>query len=128
MHNNKFAKLFFVSAIITIFLASCGSDLSEGRATELVNLNYKQQNTMEGAGTWLIDSVIIHSISRIEDDTAGGYRVVAYINGLYKLPVIEDAPQGYTESFFDTLQFVARKTPNNVWMADDWTIIGSRHE
>jgi hypothetical protein len=27
----------------------------------------------------------------------------------------------------DTLQFVARKS-NKVWVADDWTIIGSRHE
>jgi len=128
MHNNKFVRLFFVSAIITTFLASCNSGLKEDRASELVRLNYKQQNTMEGAGTWLIDSVIIHSISPVENDTAGSYRVVAYINGLYKLPVIEDAPQGYTESFFDTLQFIARKTPNKVWMADDWTIIGSRHE
>ena len=82
---------------------------------------------MRGEGNWLLDSVVVDEIARLENDSLTAYRVVAHTTGLYELPVIEDVPAGYTERFFDTLQFIARKY-DNVWMADDWTIIGSRHE
>ncbi|MBC7850211.1 MAG: hypothetical protein H7Y31_10770 [Chitinophagaceae bacterium] len=119
-----FGLILVVSACLGV---SCGSGLDKQRATELIRLNYKQQNTTEGAGTWLIDSVQIHEIERVKDDTLNNYRVLAYISGLFKLPVMEDAPQGYTERFYDTLQFFARKK-KEVWTAHDWTIIGARHE
>jgi hypothetical protein len=120
----RFGIVFLVALL---FLSSCGPQLSEQRAIELVRLNYKQQNTTEGAGTWLIDSIAINNIEKIGLDSIGTYKVTAYVNGLYKLPVMEDAPQGYTEKFFDTVQFFARKS-GKAWMADDWVIVGSRHE
>ena len=82
---------------------------------------------MEGAGTWFVDSVVVDKITRIKKDSLIAFRVIAHTTGLYRLPVIEDAPSGYTERFRDTLQFIARKY-DKVWMADDWTITGSRHE
>jgi hypothetical protein len=110
-----------------IFIGSCGEKLSELRAIELIRLNYKQQSTMDGAGTWLIDSIIVDKTTRLKDDSMIAFKVTARITGIYQVPVIEDAPSGYSERFLDTLQFVARKS-NKVWVADDWTIIGSRHE
>lgn len=110
-----------------IFFYSCGSSLSDQRAIELIHLNYKQQSTTEGAGTWLLDSVVIDNILAIAKDSLPAYRVTAYTRGIYTLPVMENTPEGYSERFYDTLQFTARKN-NKVWMADDWTIIGSRHE
>jgi hypothetical protein len=110
-----------------IFICSCGEKLSEVRAIELIRLNYKQQSTTDGAGTWLIDTIIVDKSIRLEDDSLLAFKVTARITGIYQVPLIEDAPAGYSERFLDTLQFVARKF-NNVWMADDWTIIGSRHE
>lgn len=82
---------------------------------------------MGGEGTWFLDSVVVDKITRTINDSLIAFRVIAHTSGLYKLPVIEDAPSGYTERFRDTLQFIARKY-DKVWMADDWTIIGSRHE
>jgi len=113
--------------LMMIFLCSCGEKLSELRTIELIRLNYKQLSTTKYAGTWLIDSIIVDKTIRLEDDSLLAYKVTARITGIYQVPVIEDAPSGYSERFLDTLQFVARKF-NNVWMADDWTIIGSRHE
>jgi hypothetical protein len=110
-----------------ICLCSCGEKLSELRTIELIRLNYKQLSTTKYAGTWLIDSIIVDKTIRLEDDSLLAYKVTARITGIYQVPVIEDAPSGYSERFLDTLQFVARKF-NNVWMADDWTIIGSHHE
>ena len=114
--------------LLMIFIFSCrGEDLSELRAIELIRLNYKQQSTTDGAGKWLIDSIIVDKRIKLKDDSLLAYQVTARITGIYQVPVIEDAPNGYSEHFLDTLQFVARKY-NNVWMADDWTIIGARHE
>ncbi len=113
--------------LMMIFICSCGEDLSELRAIELIRLNYKQQSTTDGAGTWLIDSIIVDKRTKLKEDSLLAYQVTARITGIYQVPVIEDAPSGYSERFLDTLQFVARKF-KNVWMADDWTIIGSRHE
>ena len=113
--------------LMMIFICSCGEKLSEVRAIELIRLNYKQQSTTDGAGTWLIDTIIVDKSIRLEDDSLLAFKVTARITGIYQVPLIEDAPAGYSERFLDTLQFVARKF-NNVWMADDWTIIGSRHE
>lgn len=118
---------FGIVFLSVLFFCSCADTLSDARAIELIRLNYKQQNTTEGAGTWLIDSVNVFSKTTIKGDSVPAYKVTAYINGLYKVPVMEDAPQGYAEKFFDTLQFVARKF-NKVWLADDWTIVGSKHE
>ena len=110
----------------TFFLFSCGPQLKEDRAIELIRLNYKQQNTTDGAGTWLLDSVLVDHIETIQGDTAC-YLVTARINGLYKLPQIEDAPFGATERFWDTLQFKACLS-GKIWKAKDWVIIGARHE
>ena len=110
----------------TFFLISCGPQLKEDRAIELIRLNYKQQNTTDGAGTWLLDSVLVDHIETIKGDTAC-FLVTARINGLYKLPQIEDAPFGATERFWDTLQFKACLS-GKIWKAKDWVIIGARHE
>lgn len=110
----------------TFFLFSCGTQLKEDRAIELIRLNYKQQNTTYGAGTWLLDSVLVDRIEAIKGDTAC-FLVTARINGLYKLPQIEDAPFGATERFWDTLQFNACLS-GKIWKAKDWVIIGARHE
>lgn len=118
-----FGILFFTG----LFFGSCGASLDEKRAIELIRLNYKQQNSIGGEGTWFLDSVVVDKITRTINDSLIAFRVIAHTSGLYKLPVIEDAPSGYTERFRDTLQFIARKY-DKVWMADDWTIIGSRHE
>lgn len=113
--------------LIVVLMSSCADKLSDARAIELIRLNYKQQNSTEGAGTWLIDSVFVNNKLAMKGDTVPAFKVTAYISGIYKVPVIEDAPQGFSEKFYDTLQFVARKF-NKVWMADDWTVIGSKHE
>jgi len=116
-----------IAFLMMIFICSCGEKLSEVKAIELIRLNYKQLSTTEHAGKWLIDSIIVDKRIKLEDDSMVAYTVTARITGIYQVPVIEDAPEGYSERFLDTLQFVARKF-NNVWMADNWTIIGSRHE
>ncbi len=108
------------------FLFACGPKLKEDRAVELIRLNYKQQNNTEGAGTWLLDSVQIDKIEPVKGDTLC-YNVTARINGLYKLPQIEDAPFGATERFWDTLQFKACAM-GKVWKASDFIIVGARHE
>jgi hypothetical protein len=125
--SGKRHLLIVLCGAVMIFVLNSCRGLSEDRAIELVRLNYRQQNTMHGAGNWLLDTVEIHEISAIKDDSVTAYRVLAYTRGLYSLPVIEDAPRGFTEQFFDTVQFTARKA-NKIWMADDWVIIGSRHE
>ena len=109
------------------FCSSCSNKLSEERAIELIRLNYKQQSGMEGAGKWLLDSVEVGKITDIPGDSIIQYKVVAYTKGIYTLPVLEDTPEGYSELFYDTVQFIARQN-GKVWMSDDWTIIGSRHE
>ena len=108
-------------------MCSCAEKLSEVRTIELIRLNYKQLSTTEHAGKWLIDSIIVDKTIRLEDDSMLAYQVTARVTGIYQVPVIEDSPSGHSERFLDTLQFVARKF-NNVWMADNWTITGSRHE
>ena len=124
----RFRTYYWPGIVFSVLLfCSCAEKLDESRAIELIRLNYKQQSTTDGAGVWLLDTVVVDKMIRIKSDSVPTYQVTAQISGLYKLPNIEDAPAGYTERFFDTLQFVARKY-NKVWMADDWTIIGSRHE
>ena len=124
----RFRTFYWPGIVFSVLLFySCTEKLSDTRAIELIRLNYKQQSTTDGAGVWLLDTVVVDKMVRMESDSLPTYQVTAQISGLYKLPVIEDAPSGYTERFFDTLQFVARKY-NKVWMAHDWTIIGSRHE
>ena len=110
----------------TFFLGACGPELKEDRAIELIRLNYKQQNSTEGAGTWLLDSVVVDHIDPLKTDSAC-FIVTARINGLYKLPQIEDAPFGATERFWDTLQFKACAF-GKVWKASEFVIIGARHE
>lgn len=110
----------------TFFLVACGPALKEDRAIELIRLNYKQQNNTEGAGTWLLDSVVVDHIEPLETDS-GCFIVVAHINGLYKLPQIEDAPFGATERFWDTLQFKACAIGKG-WKASSFVIMGARHE
>ena len=122
-------RAFYWSGIVfsVLLFYSCTEKLSDTRAIELIRLNYKQQSTTDGAGVWLLDTVVVDKMIRNKSDSQLTYQVTARVSGLYKLPVIEDAPAGYTERFFDTIQFVAHKY-NKVWMAHDWTIIGSRHE
>jgi hypothetical protein len=123
----KTPKKFRACWFGTLFLlAACGNRLSDNRATELVRLNYRQQSLTEGAGSWLLDTVEIHSVVKIPD-TITQYKVTAYTRGIYSLPVIEDAPRGAREIFYDTVQFIARKT-DKVWSTRSWTIVGSRHE
>ena len=105
---------------------SAKNELEKQRAEELVRLNYKQQNTTENAGHWTVYEVFIDSIIRVNKDTSI-YKVFARTNGDYKLPEIEDNPGNYTEKFYDTLQFTARKD-DQFWMASDWIILGARHE
>ena len=112
---------------VVILFYSCGTSLGDQRAIELIRLNYKQQSGMEGAGKWLLDSVEVGKITDIPGDSIIQYKVVAYTKGIYTLPVLEDTPEGYSELFYDTVQFIARQN-GKVWMSDDWTIIGSRHE
>ena len=119
-------KWFGAFFLLSTFFFACGKSLSDQRAIELVRLNYRQQSTTEGAGTWLIDTVEIYKMTKLKDSVPS-FAVTAFTRGLYKLPIIEDAPAGYTEKFFDTVQFVARQF-NKVWLADDWVIIGSKHE
>ncbi|MCP2936646.1 hypothetical protein NK983_28575, partial [Salmonella enterica subsp. enterica serovar Typhimurium] len=68
-------RVGIVFLVALLFLSSCGPQLSEQRAIELVRLNYKQQNTTEGAGTWLIDSIAINNIEKIGLDSIGTYKV-----------------------------------------------------
>ncbi len=105
-------------------LASCTGKPSESRATELIRLNYRQQSLTAGEGKWLLDSIFIDKIDKIKGDT---FRIEARINGIYELPVIEDAPQGARENFHDTVEFKAWKQ-GTIWMAEDWLILGSSHE
>ena len=108
-------------------MVSCGEKLEEKRAAELVRLNYRQQSTQEGAGNWLVDTVRIQSITKLPSDSIPQFRVIAIANGLYQFPLAEGTPSHYTETFLDTLQFVARKN-GKIWLADDWTVIGSTNE
>lgn len=111
--------------IILLFLSACGVSLSDERAIELVRLNYKQQNSIEGAGTWLLDTVIIAETKKLPGDTC--ILVQANVSGLYKLPVMEDTPAETFERFKDTIQFKACKW-GKIWKGDDWVIMGSTHE
>lgn len=125
MHN--YLKKFRACWFGTLFLlTACGEKLSDNRAIELVRLNYRQQSLTEGAGSWLLDTVEIHKVEKIPDSLPQ-YKVTAYTRGIYSLPVIEDAPRGAREIFYDTIQFIARKT-NQSWSARSWIVVGSRHE
>lgn len=118
----------FLCLLPLLILIACSekNGLEKQRAEELVRLNYKQQNGVDGAGHWTVYEVFIDSIIRINKDTPV-YKIFAHTNGDYKLPEIEDHPGNYIEKFYDTLQFTARKS-NNVWLASDWIILGARHE
>ena len=59
-----FGILFFTG----LCFGSCGASLDDERAIELIRLNYKQQNSMEGAGTWFVDSVVVDKITSIKKD------------------------------------------------------------
>lgn len=129
---NKLPSFRFLFGTGTLFLmlslfSACGEKLTEKRAAELVRLNYRQQSTQEGAGNWLVDTVEIKSIVRIKPDSLEAYRVIAVANGLYQFPLAEGSPSKYTESFLDTLQFIARKK-GQLWSADDWTVTGASNE
>ena len=126
MHISRSNRFRILLGFGIFFLLSCGPKLKEDRAIELIRLNYKQQNNTEGAGTWLLDSVQIDKIEPIQTDSAC-YRVTARINGLYKLPQIEDAPFGATEKFWDTVQFKACPF-GKAWKASEFVIVGARHE
>jgi hypothetical protein len=129
---NKLPRFRFLFGIGTLFLmlsllSACAEKLTEKRAAELVRLNYRQQSTQEGAGNWLVDTVQIESIVRIKPDSLEVYRVIAIANGLYQFPLAEGSPSKYTETFLDTLQFIARKK-GKLWSADDWTVTGASNE
>jgi len=123
MWFKKMKKLLPVIIALAV-LASCTGKPSESRATELIRLNYRQQSLTAGEGKWLLDSIFIDKIDKIKGDT---FRIEARINGIYELPVIEDAPQGARENFHDTVEFKAWKQ-GKIWMAEDWLILGSSHE
>lgn len=123
MWFKKMKKLLPVIIALAV-LASCTGKPSESRATELIRLNYRQQSLTAGEGKWLLDSIFIDKIDKIKGDT---FRIEARINGIYELPVIEDAPQGARENFHDTVEFKAWKQ-GTIWMAEDWLILGSSHE
>ena len=128
----KLSRFRFLFGIGTLFLmiclfSSCGEKLSENRAAELVRLNYRQQSTQEGAGNWLVDTVQIKSIVRIKSDSLVAFKVTAIANGLYQFPLVEGSPSKYTETFLDTLQFIARRK-GKLWSADDWTVTGASNE
>lgn len=127
--NKKYIPTFrtCIGFGILFLLTACGAKLSDERAVELIRLNYRQQSTVEGAGKWLLDSVIIDQIENIPGDTSIKCKVLAHTTGLYRVPSIEDAPHGLTEAFSDTLTFVATKI-NKIWKAGDWVIVGARHE
>lgn len=111
-------------SIFLLALVACTGKPSESRATELIRLNYRQQSLTAGEGKWLLDSIFIDKVDKIKGDT---FRIEARINGIYELPVIEDAPQGAREQFHDTVEFKAWKQ-GKIWMAEDWLILGSSHE
>jgi len=119
-------KYITLLPILVLIACTAKPELEKLRAEELVRLNYKQQNNTDGAGHWTVYEVVIDSIIQTNKDTPT-FKVFAHTNGDYKLPEIEDHPGNYTEKFYDTLQFTARKS-NNVWMATDWIILGARHE
>lgn len=119
-------KFLCLLPLLTLIACSEKNELEKQRAEELVRLNYKQQNGVDGAGHWTVYEVFIDSIIPISKDTPT-FKVFAHTNGDYKLPQIEDHPGNYTEKFYDTLQFTARKS-NNVWLASDWIVLGARHE
>lgn len=125
----RFRFLFGIGILflITSLFSACKEKLSENRAAELVRLNYRQQSTQEGAGNWLVDTVQIKSIVRIKSDSLEAFRVTAVANGLYQFPLAEGSPSRYTETFLDTLQFIARKK-GKLWSADDWTVTGASNE
>lgn len=123
--SDRIVRKEFGTFLLLLFLVSCGPRLSEQRAIELIRLNYKQQNSTAGAGTWLLDTVIVDEKKKLPGDSC--YLVEAHISGLYKLPVMEDTPEGTMEKFHDTLQFKACKW-GKIWKAYDWVIIGSTHE
>lgn len=131
MNNLKTRRQFFSKSwivVLSIFLVSaCGERLTEQRAVELVRLNYKQQNSLKGEGKWIVDTVQVKSINKLKTDTIEVYMVIAIANGLFQFPLVEGSTGNYTQSFIDTLQFVAKKK-GNLWMADDWTIIGGSNE
>lgn len=114
--------------VVSIFLVSaCGERLTKQRAAELVRLNYKQQNSLKGEGKWLVDTVLVKSINKLKADSVEAYTVIAIANGLFQFPFVEGSTGNYTQSFIDTLQFVAKRK-GNLWMADEWTIIGGSNE
>ena len=108
------------------YCASCNTApaIDDEKAQELVRLNYRQQN-QAGEGKWTILTISVDSIREIKKD-APIFNVFARVNGLYR-SAMADTSQQYTEQFYDTLQFTARKV-NKVWMANEWTVLGSRHE
>ncbi len=117
-------KKYFWIAIALPGLTACTGKPSESRATELIRLNYRQQSLTAGEGKWLLDSIFVDNIDKLQGDT---FRIRARINGIYELPVIEDAPQGARETFHDTVEFKAWKQ-GKIWTAEDWLILGSSHE
>lgn len=123
MWFRKMNKLFPV-CVFLFALSSCSGKPSESRATELIRLNYRQQSLTAGEGKWLLDSIFVDRIDKLQGDT---FRIQARINGIYELPVIEDAPQGARENFHDTVEFKAWKQ-GKIWTAEDWVILGSSHE
>src|SRR4030095_11577242 len=90
------------------YCVSCNTSpaLDDEKAQELVKLNYRQQN-QAGAGMWTVLTVSVDSIRQVRKDTAV-FNVFARVNGLYR-SAMADSSQQFTEQFYDTLQFTARK-------------------
>lgn len=115
--------LIKTTLILLLFAVSCtNNQLGNEKAEELVRLNYRQQNITPNEGTWMLKEIVVDSIQNAGER----FSVVVHTSGFYRPPLVDSSEQ-YGETFYDTLQFTATKS-GKVWMARDWTIIGSRHE
>lgn len=115
----KRIQLFLFLGMAGLWVAC--NELNEQRATELIRLKYRQQNTTAGGGQWLLDSIQVVNILKGPGDT---FQVEAITNGLVQLPAPTPTSLYPNATFRDTLRFNAWKA-QKVWVARNWVITGS---
>lgn len=106
--------------LFSVCLNSCLSPLEDNRATELVQLHYKQMNADPSAGKWYVQQVYIGNIVQAEKDT---FIVTGRSGGLYAPPVMMEGVASFTRPFSDSFAFRAYPM-GKVWIAKGWKNLG----
>jgi len=103
-------KLLFI--VLAIFLYSCSTEApKEDEVKEMVKLWYMQQSSADGAGTWDVDGVTVHSVKK-DDKRKDIFNTVSLVSGKHRSAALAEPMAD--ENFSDTLRMDLR------WNGSKW--------